>query len=353
MKKQLLVAGFVFFSFMSPLKASAANFSQLYVFGDSLSDTGNVFNATGGTTPASPPSFNGRFSNGPMWVDYLGDDLGIHPALVTDLNNGNPSQGINFAYGGSGSGLGNAFLPDAPFPGILGQVNLFAQSLLANNQTADPNALYAVWTRGNDLLFTDPTDSATPITNITQALNTLVSVGARNLLVFNLPDLAQVPIVINGSIDPAIYTQSTNEYNAGLGATLSVLSQNPNLHVIPVDAKGLFNRLVATPSEFGFNNTTDFCLDVSTNNIVCQGDPNTFVFWDVVHPSTTTHRLIADTTLAAIRAQQVPESSAIFGLLGFGVLGAAGALKRQQKKLAVTTSGPVFNLQPSCVTVEN
>ena len=42
-------------------------YSSLFVFGDSLSDVGNVFLATGGQQPASPYA-NGQFSNGPIWA---------------------------------------------------------------------------------------------------------------------------------------------------------------------------------------------------------------------------------------------------------------------------------------------
>ncbi len=44
MKQQILTIGFVMLSFLLPLRATAANFSQIYVFGDSLSDIGNSFN---------------------------------------------------------------------------------------------------------------------------------------------------------------------------------------------------------------------------------------------------------------------------------------------------------------------
>ncbi len=47
MKQHILTTGFVFLSFMLPLRATAANFSRMYVFGDSLSDIGNSFNTTG------------------------------------------------------------------------------------------------------------------------------------------------------------------------------------------------------------------------------------------------------------------------------------------------------------------
>lgn len=61
MKKQLVAAGFILFSLSLPIKASAA-IDQLYVFGDSLSDTGNTYKATQGIIPPSPPYFQGRFS---------------------------------------------------------------------------------------------------------------------------------------------------------------------------------------------------------------------------------------------------------------------------------------------------
>ena len=49
----------------------AAPITDLYVFGDSLSDTGNLFALTFGIEPPSPPYFDGRFSDGPVWVETL------------------------------------------------------------------------------------------------------------------------------------------------------------------------------------------------------------------------------------------------------------------------------------------
>ena len=100
MQKQILATGFFLLSFLFPLKVSAQNYDEIYVFGDSFSDTGNVFNATKGAIPPSPAYFNGRFSNGPVWVEYLAPQLG----LTFD-----PST--NFAFGGATGavGAGNAF----------------------------------------------------------------------------------------------------------------------------------------------------------------------------------------------------------------------------------------------------
>ena len=49
----------------------AVAFDQIFVFGDSLSDTGNVLIGSDGTTPDPNAYFEGRFSNGPVWIERL------------------------------------------------------------------------------------------------------------------------------------------------------------------------------------------------------------------------------------------------------------------------------------------
>ena len=56
--------------------AGAQTYNRLVVFGDSLSDNGNLYAATGGTTPTSPPYYQGRFSNGPVFTELLGFNVG-------------------------------------------------------------------------------------------------------------------------------------------------------------------------------------------------------------------------------------------------------------------------------------
>ncbi|MCW5316365.1 GDSL family lipase [Nostoc sp. KVJ3] len=345
MKKQAVAVGFVLFSFMLPTKASAASFDQFYVFGDSLSDTGNVYDATGGTFPQSPPYFNGRFSDGPIWVDYLGDQLGLKPTLLTTIPSTPPTQGINFAFGGASSGLDNAVVPNKGLPGVLKQVLGFAATLQANNQTADPNALYTLWGGANDFLFLNPQDSTTPISNISLALNTLVGVGAKNILVFNLPDLGKLPAAQIGR-DPATLSESTNEFNLGLATTVNALSQNPNLNIIPIDTYSLFNQA----SSLGLTNVTESCL---SRPDICDPGNNKFLIWDGFHPTTAAQKIIADTALAAIDAKSIPESSINLGILALGAFGAVGVLKRQQKRSVLMTAGRVADAQLSHTTVEN
>ncbi len=361
MKKQAVAAGFVLLSFMLPTKASAASFDQIFVFGDSLSDTGNTYNATGKTFPQSPPYFEGRFSNGPLWVEYLGDQLGLKPTLFTTIPATPPTQGINFAFGGASSGLDNAVVPNVGLPGVLQQVLGFAGNLQANNQTADPNALYTLWGGANDFFFLNPEDSTTPISNISLALNTLVGVGAKNILVFNLPDLGQLPAATIDNRNPVTLSESTNEFNLGLATTVNALSRNPNLNIISIDTFSLFNQA----SALGFTNVTESCLsrldicDPGNNKSclsrldICDPGNNKFLIWDDFHPTTAAHKVIADAAMAAIEGKSVPEPATNLGILALGAFGALGMLKRQQKRAALVTAGQVVEAQFSHTIVEN
>ena len=362
MKKQFVAAGFILFSFMLPLKANAAKIGGMFVFGDSLSDTGNIFYASGNTYPQSPPYANGRFSNGKIWVEYLAEQLNISkPTLVTDLvpdldfskfpTTTLPSQGVNFAFGGASSGLGNAIFPQSGLPGVLAQVQGFAANLQTQQKTADPDALYTLWASANDFLFIDPKNSTTPTNNVSQALNTLAGVGAKNILVFNLPDLSKVPFVQNQSPNDLENLQNTvNTYNSSLKQTLDGLSNNPNLNIIPVDVDSLFKEVSASPGKFGFTNVTDSCL---ANFNICGPDQSKYVFWDDVHPTTTTHKLVADRALAAIQAKSVPEPSTALGTLAIGAWGAAAVLKRRRKQSLLMTASLVPAGQSTRTKVES
>ena len=86
----------------------AKQFSRLVVFGDSTTDTGNVYELSGRTKPASPPYFEGRWSNGPLWIEYLADRLNVprpRPSLA---------GGTNYAYAGAQTGIGESMFVALP-----------------------------------------------------------------------------------------------------------------------------------------------------------------------------------------------------------------------------------------------
>ena len=77
-----------------PALSQASSFDAIYAFGDSLSDVGNIFTASGGVAPAAPYA-NGQFSNGPVWVQDLAAGLGLAPLKPSLLG------GTDYAFGGA------------------------------------------------------------------------------------------------------------------------------------------------------------------------------------------------------------------------------------------------------------
>ncbi|MBD2518811.1 SGNH/GDSL hydrolase family protein [Nostoc sp. FACHB-973] len=314
MQKQFLAAGFFLLSLMFPLKVSAQNYDEIYVFGDSLSDTGNVFNFTNGIIPPSPTYFNGRFSNGPAWVEYLASDLGL---------TFNPNT--NYAFGGATTGFDNIGL--SFLPGLQQQINNFT----TGNQSANPNALYIIWAGTNDYMkyFFDITPNPTEsVDNLSAAITSLAAVGAENIMVVNLPDLGKFPVTGGNSQTASILSSFTNEHNSDLFATINLLNQqlSPETNIIPLDVNSLYNRIIGDPAEFGFTNVTDSCvgelsvvpIEVPVKPVIC--DPNKFLFWDEVHPTTATHQLIGELAFSALKPASVPESSTVLGVLTVGAL---------------------------------
>lgn len=308
MKKQILALGFVVFSLMLPLKAAAQKpeIEKIYTFGDSLSDVGNVYNAllkATGTGFPPPPYFQGRFSNGVVWVEYLAEKLKLKPTPYTSLPPGNPNapDGINYAFGGASSGFNNAVYPQAPPSGLLTQVSVFTTSLTQAKRSADPNALFTIWVGSNDYLFDRVTDPQVPVKNISTAVTALASVGAKNIMVVNLPDLGKLPATrVNSQLSSQL-TALTNAHNSNLTNSLRVLRQSlgSRVKITLVDANTLFKTVLQYPRAFGFTNTTDACL---TNVSVCP-NPNQYVFWDGVHPTTAAHKQVQKLAYLALRLQ--------------------------------------------------
>lgn len=337
MKKQILAGGFFLVCVLSPLKALATTltFSSMYVFGDSLSDTGNAFNvskALTGVGSPPPPYFEGRISNGLNWIDYLAEDLGLDPVPVTTIAPGVfPTEGINFAFAGATTGTANTV--DPRLPALQQEIIAFQGLLAQTGQSADPNALYIVWAGANDYLptqsttFTPFTTPDPSISNLSLALNSLVQAGAKNLMVVNLPNLGELPRTSN-----TLISESLNNLTQAHNAQLSTLTQSlgSDINVTSVDVNTLFASAINNPAQFGFTNVTDPCF----NGIAVCNSPNQYLFWDEIHPTTATHQFIADLAYNSLNSdpsQSVPEPASVLGLLVFSVLGSGTLLQRKCK----------------------
>jgi phospholipase/lecithinase/hemolysin len=330
-QRKIISVGIFLCTVIFPLKVSAQNYDEIYVFGDSLSDTGNVFNITKGTIPPSPTYFDGRFSNGPVWVEYLASDLGL---------TFNPKT--NFAYGGATTGSKNIGITG--LPGLQQQISSFTST----NPSVNPNALYIIWAGLNDYVdsfFVNIPDSTPSVTqvinqavhNLSASLTSLVAVGAKNIMVVNLPDLGKFPVAGNNNQVSTLVSNSINIHNSSLTTNLSFLSHqlNPDINIISLDVNSLINRIIADPEEFGFTNVTESCvgnlsvipINISLQSVVCN--PDKFLFWDQVHPTAATHQIIGELAFSLLKPVSVPEPSIMLGLFAFANLGAVLLLKRK------------------------
>ncbi|MDB9321998.1 MULTISPECIES: SGNH/GDSL hydrolase family protein [Cyanophyceae] len=357
MKKQFIAAGFVLLSFMLPLKASA--FTGIYVLGDSLSDTGNTFSAIEAETGIGlppPPYFQGRFSNGPIWIDELAQKLNLDSPtpLIQVANGATPTSGINFAFGGATTTTANII--NGNLFGLPQQLGAFQTLLNTNQQPVDPDALYILAFGSNDYVpttsldfvpFTNPDQT---LANISNAVQALASFGVKNLLVPNLSNLGDTPLALSlGQSVSNNLNQLTQDHNAGLSTLIAGFNQNPalGLNIIPLDINSVFSN----PQNLGFTNFTEPCLNINTQTL-CN-NPDEYLYWDFSHPTSPAHSLVADAAFLALEPQSVPEPGSILGMLALGALGAAGVLKRQQKKFAFTPANPALFAQSFHTKVEN
>jgi phospholipase/lecithinase/hemolysin len=304
--KVLLVLASVLALSIEPVISGAQppQIDAFFGFGDSLSDTGNFWLLTKavGQDPAIPPSvsphrtyFQGRFSNGPVAYEYLWNRIAssaggdVTPFLATLKI---PQKGaVSFAFAGSGTGFIESV--DALFiPGLNGQVELFGAAL--KGRKPPRGALYAVFSGAHDYLRgpSEPLAPSVVVANIVQAIQKLYALGARNVMVLNLPDLGIIPLV-PAELRESL-TQLTIAHNYLLAQALTALAASqPDLRLIVVDVFTFAQTLASTanltpalpyPVSLCLFTDPSSCPDVPTFNV----DPS-FFFWDAEHPTTATH----------------------------------------------------------------
>jgi len=276
-------------------------FSGLVVFGDSLSDNGNLFALTGTAFPPSP-YYLGRFSNGPVAVERLASGLGLSGAQFMDL-----------AIAGAKTGTGG----ERPGSGMLNQLAGFQAGL--GGGSADAGALYFVWGGANDLRGGVSIGEA--VGNLGSIVSTLHTLGARKFLLPNLPDLGLTPEAREGG-GSALATSASEAFNQSLSATYGALAaQWSDETFYYVDAMGAQRALTAGTPGNGFSNVADRCFDSRVPSLCAA--PDSYIYWDNIHPTAATHQVMANQMLAA-----VPEPQTML-MMAVGLVALLGASRRR------------------------
>lgn len=306
---------------MAPGAALAASYSSIVSFGDSLSDPGNASIATAGAEPGpgyatrsvpGVPFPVGYFTNpqvgsGPagLWVDQLAAKLGVTDPLPFLAPLGG---GTNFA------------VASATTSGVVSmntEVGLFL-----SGGSVPSTALYTLWGGANDIFSgMNPTAAADTIASEIVALH---SAGANNFLWLNLPALGHVPELNGIPAAAALANAASAAFDAEWASRLAFL-QALGINVTGLDVGALFSNILANPMAYGFTNVTSAC------DVTAGCNPNTFLYWDMEHPTTYADSLVASAAFNALGP--VPEPPSVI-LIGLGVVFVTSGVVARRRQLA-------------------
>ena len=324
MKRSLL--GWLFALVALVLSSSAdAGYSNLFVFGDSLSDSGNnavvlAPNVTpvpisgNGFIPTYPYA-SGHYTNNQVWAQTLASSLGLSV---------NPST----AWWRRTTPLGVQELVHSvpiffnPYPPSL--ETQAATFLLQYANVAPSDALYVVAGGGNDArdalnaigscsdascvsgIFS--TTAAIYATNTETIVTELEAAGAKNIVVWDTPDLGRAPAIL----DSGAQASTLGSFVASTMNSALLNALGGDLNVKLFDLFGLMDSWTANPGDFGLTNVTDAC---AAQFVAC--DPSKYLFWDGIHPTSAGHQLISNAMFGLVT---VPEPS-FLTLLLLGLVG--------------------------------
>lgn len=326
---------------LSPLYAAlASSIDNLVVFGDSLSDNGNAAAALASQGQTLGNYAANALTDGPnttpattaplgLWVDQFAAKTGLADPTPVVVNTPgglalNPN-GTNYAVASAQTGhnpnfsLSTIFNPPPTVPWTSDQVTIFNA---LNHSTASPSSLYTFWAGSDDIshaLTTNPLSGVsaakTAANNIESNIQMLAGEGAKYFLWFNLPPLGDTPAArATGPLGIFLANQAASAFNDQMADDVASLEQTLNgITIVTVDIHAGFEQIEGNPGLYGFKNITD---PAQGKNV----DPNTYLFWDDLHPTTASDAFIADLAArdaAPLLSTATPEPAS-WGLLLLG-----------------------------------
>ncbi len=299
-------------------------FSRIVVFGDSLSDVGNLrhrMEDRGVSYPGGGYNYSdGRLTNSrdtdPATDQFFGvwHEQLAHLFLKIPTSTPSLDGGDDFAFGGATTELGTRDYSIIDVFGIGITVTIDNMGRQVNdylaNRTVDPAALFAVWGGGNDLFDDDSSSNVTAAAGrMAMMINRLANAGARHFLVPNVPPLGAIPRYADDREAKDAKNRASSDYRAELDASLAsvtstLAAQGINIEIDRLDVWSLFVRFVSDPKRYGF-------IDMMTPAKGEAVDPDKYLFWDDVHPTTAGHYQIAREANRALTGAAMPPGRAV------------------------------------------
>lgn len=255
--------------------AATTPYDKIVVFGDSYNDVGNIHAAAGAyhIDYPPPPYYEGRFSNGPLWIEHVASDWGLpmEPSLL---------GGTDFATGGAYL-LQPVVDQGLPIPSVEQQVALY---LALNGGHADPNALYVIEGGGNDILGATDFAPGQLACAIAQGLygieKTLRLAGGKSFLIPELIDVGHFPgAAAAGPAFSAFATATSLKADEELANLLIPDEKLPGINIFVVQTYHTLVAVANTPRHFGFTDIVSPCLTPAGE---CA-DPAHTLYWDGEH----------------------------------------------------------------------
>jgi phospholipase/lecithinase/hemolysin len=290
---------------------SASPPSQLFVFGDSLSDNGNLASVPQYDFLNHPPYDHG-FSNGPRAVEVLATQMGL-PLKPFLYKPGASVPGTNFAVAGARAHDSG---PQPRSPDLGDQVNAF----LATFGAADPKALYLVFIGGNDVRDArDATSEAnaryiirTAADAIGGNVRTLLDAGAKTIMVVNAGDLGAIPetrLLAFSKHQPSLIrrsTELTRKFNEELAESIREIKQELHAdHLVEFDYFSFARYVTLEYLALGFTDKKDACFSsvTFTFNAGCNNGSNfgQFLYFDEIHLSARTDERVGSAAFMSAR----------------------------------------------------
>ena len=256
-------------------------FDKLVIFGDSHSDTGNVYELTHHTIPPVPPYYKGRFCNGPIWIDrlnFINKSVYAYCSATTDNN---------FVQGYIIDGI-------LPVPGFKQQVSMYLNDI-KNSPVNFKRILYIIFISGNDFVF-DPSVTGPQIVNsLMNAAKDLLTVGGKNFLFFNTAFVQKIPYFRMFNQDGFFRTLTIKANNALLSNLRALQKKNKKISIHMFDFNALITNIISSPSKT-FINTVDQCWETinKTSTVKLCKDPSKYIYLDEFHYTSTVHEMTAD-----------------------------------------------------------
>lgn len=259
--------------------------NKVVVLGDSLSDTGNIFNESEWTFPSRDSWYLGHFSNGFIWAEYLAKSQKLPM--------------YNWSVGGA-AGSDQYLL----IKGVKAQVDSFLTYMEEAKNYKIQNTLFTLEFGLNDFMNYGREVSEVK-SDFDSAMNKLAASGAKNILLLTLPDATKAP-QFQYSTQENINTirKKILEFN-GFIEERAAHYQSQGVNITLFDGYQLFEDVLANPQQHGFVNTNEPCLNLTrssaadylyghdiTNDCAAIGSDK-YVFWDVTHPTTAIHKYLA------------------------------------------------------------